>query len=205
MGRKALPKKRKEDTSGKTKEWLHALFVHCQEHGLKGLTMDDMAGVLGKSKTTVYEYFPTREVLLAQMISVKLAEIGTVSQILTNRKSGYLERYFEVLQHLALHVSGISTIFLADLKTLFPELWQQIEVLLDQVIGLLEEFYREGIENGQFNDIHPAILTQGDRLFFRTLANPDFLASSGLSIQEAFEQYLRLKFFGLIRRENSAL
>jgi AcrR family transcriptional regulator len=198
MGRKALKRERKTDL-GKTSSWADILFPFFQENGIKGITMNKVAEVLNKSKTTLYDYFRTKEELLEFLIDKQLMQIETFSAILEDQKLSFVERHMKALEHLALHISGISTVFLADLRLHHPELWQKIEQFLDFASGILEKFYKQGISKGEFKNINPSLLVMSDRLFFRTLADPDFLTDADLTIKQAFEQYLEVKFFGLVK------
>ncbi|WP_020526646.1 TetR/AcrR family transcriptional regulator [Flexithrix dorotheae] len=198
MGRKAIDRKRKKNRE-KIQDWREILFPYFQEHGLKGITMDKLAEVLNKSKATVYAYFKTKEELLDFIISERLTEIRKFEGILENRQFSFLERYHLCLEHLAKSISGISNLFLSELKELHPTLWQNVEDFLDESTLILERFYKEGIQEGEFKNINPYILVMSDKMFFRTLTDPAFLETSGLSLQEAFEQYLQLKFFGLVK------
>jgi AcrR family transcriptional regulator len=199
MGRKALSRERKIDET-KTKDWILKLFPYFQKNGLKGITMDLVAQELDKSKTTVYDYFQTKEQLIEMMVDYKLAEIKTFEDIANDENSTYIARCYAMLKHQADHISDISNLFLADLRELYPSLWQRVEDFLDYCVQVMSEFYKRGSQNNEFNVINPTIVAMNDQLFFRTLTNPDFLSNSGLTLQEAFEQYSKLKFFGIIKQ-----
>jgi len=201
MGRKSLERERKTDLN-KTGVWADILFPFFQENGIKGITMNKIAEVLNKSKTTLYDYFKTKEELLEFLIDKQLNQIEEFVSILDNKKLSFVERHKKALEHLAMSISGISTVFLSDLRQHHPELWEKIEDFLVFASGILEKFYIQGIKKGEFKDINPALLAMSDRLFFRMLADPDFLDDANLSIKQAFEQYLEMKFFGLVKEKN---
>ncbi len=201
MGRKAIQRKRKKNKE-KTKEWIKILLPYFQKNGLRGMTMDLVAQELNKSKTTVYDYFQTKEELLRMMVTEKLGEVKGFEKILKDASLSFIDRCYEVLKFLADHISDISNLFLTDLKALYPNLWKKIEDFLDYTVSVLEAFYQQGIEAGAFNRIHTAILAVNDQLFFRKLTDPDFLTDHDLTLQEAFNQYSKLKFFGLIKEKS---
>lgn len=202
MGRKAIERHRKKNQK-KTIEWIKQLFPYLQETGLKGVTMDSVANILQKSKTTVYDYFQTKEELLSLIVNHKLQEIRGFEQIIKNNQVDFLDRYYQTLEFLAKNISDISNLFLSDLKELYPILWQRVEEFLDENALLMRDFYLEGIEAGAFRKVNVSILVLSDQIFFRAITNPDFLNKSNLHLQEAFEQYMQLKFFGLIEEKNS--
>jgi AcrR family transcriptional regulator len=199
MGRKAIERQRKENKE-KTVEWIRVLFPYFQEHGLKGITMDLVAQVLNISKTTVYDYYQTKEQLLTDVVQHKIDEVKGFEDILTNDEKSFQERCYELMKFQADNISDTSNLFLTDLRDLFPEAFAMISNFLDYVTQVNQQFYQKGMEKGEFNNINPIIIATNDKLFFRTLSNPDFLSQNNLSIKEAFEQYAQMKFFGLIKK-----
>jgi len=199
MGRKAIARERKTDLS-KTGSWADILFPFFQENGIKGITMNTVASVLNKSKTTLYDYFRTKEELLEFLIDKQLNQIKAFANILEDQNLSFVDRHIKALEHLAMNISEISNLFLADLRSHHPELWEKVESFLDFASGILEKFYKQGIKMGAFKDLNPTLLAMSDRMFFKTLADPDFLNDANMSIKEAFEQYLEMKFFGLVKK-----
>ncbi len=200
MGRKAINRDRKIDKD-KTQPWIQILYNYFQKNGLKGITMDVLAKVLGKSKTTVYDYFPTKEDLLDEIILYKLEEIKGFKNIIGNTEKSFKQRCYELLKFQTDHIADISNIFLSDLKELYPSHWQKVESFLDYLSEETAKFYKAGIQAEEFNAIHTSILVLNDQLFFRTLTDPNFLNTNKLTLQEAFEQYSQLRFFGIIRNQ----
>lgn len=166
--------------------------------------MDCVAKELQISKATLYDYFQTKEELIALALQDKLNSIRGFEAILHNDSLSFPERCYQVLKYLADHISDISNLFLADLKTFFPSIWQEVDTFLENTAMGIQDFYAKGIQEKAFNEINPAILTMTDQIFFRTLSDPHFLSQQGLTIQEAFEQYAQLKFFGLVRNDHSS-
>ncbi len=200
MGRRAINRIRKTDKE-KTQPWIHTLYHYFQKNGLKGITMDLLAKEIGKSKTTVYDYFPTKEDLLDEVILYKLEEIKGFKKIIGNTEKTFKQRCYELLKFQTNHIADISNIFLSDLKALYPIHWQKVESFLDYLSEETAKFYDAGIQAEEFNPIRTSILVLNDRLFFRTLTDPNFLNAHQLTLQEAFEQYSQLRFFGIIRNQ----
>ncbi len=197
MGRKASPKNRNTNLA-KKKALAEQAVPFFQSHGLRAITMDEVAQYIGKSKATIYKYFSTKEEIISLVISNRLAIIKQFELILHNTDLPYLDRYTNSVQHLYAHIGDISNLFLADLKALYPHLWQSINAFIDYVGELLRAYYTEGIHQKVFKPIHPSILVLSDSLFLNALSDPDFLIPNNLSLQQAYDQYFTLKFTGII-------
>lgn len=198
MGRKSINKTRSNSVA-KKEELIQRLIPFLQEKGLQGITMDNMAAAMDISKATVYKYFQSREEILAAVIAFKLEEIKHFEEHLNNVKVEYLDRYKNAVQYLSAHISDITNLFLADLKTYFPHLWQLIDAFKDYCMQALKTYYNEGIRKGYFNKINPAIMVMSDQFFLDKLTDPDFLVTHKLSIQQAFDEYFRMKFYGIMK------
>lgn len=199
MGRKSLKKKRK-DNPQKKEEWARVLIPHFSKKGLSDFTMDDVAKLLEVSKATVYKYFKSREEIVELCVAVKLNEVKHFSDILMDKQTPYLDRYFLSLEDLAKNVSDISNTFLADLKRFFPATWETVNGFIEYALQILRDYYEEGIANGLLERANSSLMVMSDRFFLQSLSDPDFLNSHQLTLQEAFRQYFKMKFFGLVRR-----
>ncbi|MCR9204741.1 MAG: TetR/AcrR family transcriptional regulator [Halobacteriovoraceae bacterium] len=196
MGRKSR-KKEVYDNPQLKNEWALSLMPHFQEKGIKGFGMDKVAAVLEKSKATVYKYFRTREEILEIIIQHKIQKISSFESIISDESLSFEERYFTAVSILSESIGDISTKFLRDLKKYHPELWINIEVFRDYAIGVLSNFYEEGMKESKIREVDLSILKLADELFFSALLNPEFLRESNLSLQKAFDQYFELKWKGM--------
>ena len=197
MGRKAVAKNRKQDVD-KKQEWADALFPFFQQHGLKGITINKMAKWLEKSKSTLYEYFKSKEEIVTLALLSKMEGMKDYEQILNDEQISYINRYINFIQFVSDNVSDISNQFLYDLKEDYPDQWKIVDAFLKQMVQSLNTYYQGGITAGEFKNVNIALLLHADRYFiFDVLTNPKFLMENNLTIKEVAEQYLHLKFNGL--------
>lgn len=162
--------------------------------------MDAVASELGVSKATLYKHFRSREEILDLALLLKLAEIRRYQAKLSDPTLPYLERFLEALQIASSELTSISTLFLADLNAMHPNVFQRVRHFMDEALAALGAFYEEGIRRGELIQVPAAVLVLTDELFFAKLADPDFLQARGLSVQEALDAYFMLKFGGMFRR-----
>lgn len=198
MGRKTSNKARK-DNPAKRRDWIIQIYPHFRDHGLRQLRMDKIAGLLGKSKSTVYEYFGSKEEIVAECLAYKMEALMGFEAILRDGAVGFEERYRRLLDYMVPVLSDISSLLMDDLKTLYPQLWEQVEVFYQHAGGVLEEYYQQGMEAGAFRAAHPRILALNDRFFFDTLLDPQFLNDTHVTAEEVFRTHFELKFKGLLQ------
>lgn len=202
MGRKSVRKKRNTNPLKKEK-YVCLLIPIFQLHGLNKFTMDDIAAELGISKATLYHYFSSKDEIISSILKHILSGIREFEPIILNDEIEYIDRYFQALQILYENTQGISNIFLSDLKEGYPQLWSLVDQFSEHSIQVLRTFYDAGKRSGNFNGIHTAILAASDRMFFHTLSDPSFLEANNLTMREAFEEYFKLKCYGLLSAADS--
>ena len=197
MGRKATERERKIPGAS-AKRWLDALFSYWQVHGIAEQTMDDWAQAVSKSKATLYAYFQSKEEMVEAALEMKLAELQAFEPPLRNQEAPFHQRYRESLETVTGILGEVSALFLEDLRNEFPKQWDMVQQFLDHVGQVLAEFYQAGMRAQVFRNIHPAILVEGDHLFFQQLTDPVFLKKNHLSLRVALEHYIDHKFNGLL-------
>ena len=136
--------------------------------------------------------------MLALITSNKMEEIKQFESALSNEKLKYFERYRAAVEMAVNAFGGISYLFLKDLRTEFPEMFGLLVSLKNYSIGLLEDFYRQGIEANEFRSLNPTLMAANDDLFFTTIMETDFLSDKEFSIQELFECYFLSRFQGIL-------
>jgi len=200
MGRKSTEKKRNLNPE-KRREIAMALIPSLEGGGISGLTMDDIAARLGKSKATIYKYFRSQEELLDLALSEKLEEIRGFVPIMGDSSLEYVDRYRKSLEHLSRCLEDVSTNFLRDIRKDFPPLWEKISFFQSMARMVLRGFYQEGLSKNLIRDVHPSVLVLTDQAVFNALLDPQFLEENSITLQEAFEAYFQMKFYGLLKGE----
>lgn len=197
MGRKSVNKPRTRDPR-KRQKYLNQLRPIFFEFGLSALSVDDLSERLGVSKGTLYNSFSSKEEIVAVLMEQVLSEIGGFEAIVDDHSRPFMDRYLESIELLTRSLAGMSNRFLSDLKNQYPNLWEQVRLFREYASQVLARFYEEGKETGVIGDVSTRMLVLSDRLFFDALTEPTVLEANGLSLQEAFSEYFRLKVSGML-------
>lgn len=199
MGRKAVEKERKE-LDAKQKKWLKKVLPYFYEHGVRKVTMDEIAIHLNISKATIYNYFQSKEELVEAAVWLKLSDLSIMKEYLFNDELDFIERYYEGVRHFTTNLGGLTTQYLNELKVFFPSCWEPIQLFQNASVENLMEYYSMGIKRGVFSKFNIALMAQQDRLFFDLATDASFLAKHHLSLQIAFEEYFNTKFNGILTK-----
>ena len=203
MGRKSIAKDRK-GKSEKTRKWAEALLPQLQERTLDDLTMDDLAEMMGKSKSTLYQYFPTKAEWIQYAVEVHLNGLKVPQEELFTHLKADPMALEALKRYLILVPQGISAAFLIQLKGNYPIAWKQVWGFLNALLEKLKGFYALGIDQGYFRNSSLELLIALDQYFISQLiTDSSFFDNTGLSLTQVVSDYLNLRFEGLLMEKYS--
>jgi len=172
--------------------------------GFLHLNTDDIARRLRCSKATLYRLAPSREDLFELVIERSLARMRDNGRQAVAAEETWEERFIAFLiEPLRTWTREVSYHFVRDLQV-FPgghRLWLAHE---RKRMETLEAIIAAGARDGAFQPVHARLAADLILTTVKRALEPDFAASMGLSINEAFEEWYRVLEFGLIRNATDA-
>lgn len=143
------------------------------KHGIKCITMDDIATSLGISKRTLYEVFSDKEALLEECILKKQKESDAfLKEVLANSKN-VLEVLLKGYQHSIEAFHATNKNFFEDIKK-YPKAYELLTRRRDQDSEETVNFFKEGVSQGIFrDDVNFAIVSMLVRKQIDLLINTD--------------------------------
>ncbi|WP_024772844.1 TetR/AcrR family transcriptional regulator [Aquimarina macrocephali] len=197
MGRKSVLKNRKEKNK-KVEQWTLAILPKLKTTDLGELTMDDLALLMKKSKSTIYQYFTTKEEIFEYITQVRIDYLYTYKNQITEEILK-LDYRCETLGRILMEgAKDVSSFFLRQLQEHYPTAWKIIEEFLCALLEDLKQFYILGIENNIFKPISSELLIKLDEYFIRQLITDDnFFDQTEETLESTMRDYMYLKFEGL--------
>lgn len=197
MGRKPLQRARKSDPE-KTKAWLEQLLPQLQILDLEALTMDDFARLIGKSKSTVYEYFPSKEILLLEGVRIRLDTLAELRSMIDFTQGDIKTLYMNYITFISNVVADVSISFLEAIEKSFPVIWAEVLITMQGIIDDLTQLYTIGIQRQDFKKVSVAWLIEIDRFFVTKLINDTKLWSDQpISLDQLIQEYVQIRLNGL--------
>ncbi|NND80070.1 MAG: TetR/AcrR family transcriptional regulator [Maribacter sp.] len=197
MGRKALEKTRKP-LNKKAEGWLRALFPKLQDKKLNRLTLDEIAQLMGKSKSTIYSYFTTKEEIYQNSVTLILQDLEETiySELPENTSLEVL--YGEILLKLSKGINGISIHFLHQIQSHFPAIWELIMQYTNKFLNMLKAIYEKGMATGEFRKFNTDLLMAMDNHFVLSIMTATGrFGKNGITLNELVMEYLELRILAL--------
>ena len=170
--------------------------------GFYKITMDEIAQGLRISKKTIYKYFPSKNLLLENVIKAFMN--STKKRLLKNIAAQEnsimkIKALIEVFAELSLKLNQK---LLYDLQTHIPELWESVEKFRGELIKKIwEDIINQGKEEGYIVDKPNDIIITVILSSIRSIINPTFLLHHNYSMSEAFKITFDLLIQGLLTAE----
>lgn len=170
-------------------------------HGFSTLTIQDLAYSMKISRASLYNYFSSKEDVLTEVTQLHTTYLNESIASITNESLTYADRLWSVFEQTILSSVYVSDIFLNDLKTACPTLYEQKMNCKEERLEKLSIFYRNGMNDGIFHTLNPALLILQDESILKKLFYSDFLETHALSITQALYDYYVAKCTQMIELE----
>ena len=96
-------------------------------HGIKSVTMDDLARELGMSKKTIYNHFKDKDELVKSIVSTLIERNRTACESGRIKAENAIEALMNISEYSTRLFTEIHTSVFFDLQKYYPEAWSIIK------------------------------------------------------------------------------
>ncbi|MNK55363.1 Bacterial regulatory protein, tetR family [compost metagenome] len=172
------------------------------QRGLR-FSIRDLAGRLGISTKTVYQYFESKEMIIQFLVEQSVSDMKQKEQLLMEDHTlGAHERLSQALIVLPQAFAFTSMHVLEELKRHYPNQWRIVDDYLNQGWDNIRVLFREGMERGELRPFDPELFIQtyvGG--MYQIMENK---SSGGQLLQQALSGMVELLLTGIYNRGISA-
>lgn len=130
-------------------------------HGVKHVTMDDIASQLGISKKTIYQFYKDKEAVVMAVVNLELEEQSLKCQKTQDIAENAVHEMFMILEDIQQMFKNMNPMTMNELAKYFPEAFARIQNHKDEFMHrIIKTNLMKGIEQGVYrNEIDPEILS----------------------------------------------
>jgi AcrR family transcriptional regulator len=146
------------------KEIFDLAILLMREKGFVKTSVQDLTDRLDFSKANFYYYIKSKEEMLyrisVETLSVKLEKIKAI----LDHNVPHPERMLALIDcfvKLVVDHTAVISVYFEEKRHLTPQHLAVVNKLERQIFDLLSDFYREGVETGDFRDVDPTIAAFG--------------------------------------------
>lgn len=180
---------------------------HFFAHGVRSVTMDDLAEELGMSKKTLYAAFPSKLDLLRAVLLEKFRSVeADLDQVMASVSKDVLSALHQLLACMQRHAGEIQPPFVRDIRREAPEVFKMIEErrrkLIQRYFGrIFEEGRRAGIIR---KDIPTRLMIEMLVGVTESIMNPPKMAELGLTPKTGYVSVVTVMLEGLLTEKGRA-
>lgn len=124
--------------------------LYCR-HGIRRITMDDIAEHLSVSKKTIYSFFKEKDDLVHTVCIKIMNERKSEFEEIQKNASDAISECLSCMKHVNTMFSCMNPDLFYDLQKFYPKTWKQFREFKEkQMIGLVANNLRAGISEGVF-------------------------------------------------------
>ena len=130
-------------------------------HGVKHVTMDDLASQLGISKKTIYQFYKDKDSLVMAVINFELEEQVLKCQKTQDIAENAVHEMFMILEDIQQMFKNMNPMTMTELHKYYPEAFARIQNHKDEFMHrIIKTNLIKGIEQGVYRkEIDPEILS----------------------------------------------
>jgi AcrR family transcriptional regulator len=170
--------------------------------GFYKTSMDTMASELRMSKKTIYKYFPSKEILIEEVIRNFMAGVQVSIDEIISLNTDAVTKIKELHKLFGKILIRFSDKWLNDIRLHTPGLWEKVdEFRTRKMFAVLSRIIEQGKKEGLFEDKPNEILVTLFTTSIRAIVNPDFLFYNKFSYTEAVDHVFDILFNGFLTKE----
>lgn len=133
-------------------EYLSRIIALYNRHGVRGLSIERTAKLIGVTKRTLYNNFGTREELLVSIVNHSLSSHhDKMIEIASHTERSVIDMQISFLRYLYASVDNFSVLFIESLSENHPEVSR---LLTDGTERKLKEFWAMNIPRGRSDGLY---------------------------------------------------
>ncbi len=175
----------------------HELFL---KYGVKSVSMDDIARMLGISKKTIYNLVQNKKGLVHSVVSAHIEKEEQFINDIAEKSQNALDEMISIARHVQSILKSMKPSLTYDLKKYHPETWELIDKDHFKFIeNHIQRNLVRGIEEGLYikeirTDIIPKLFVN----ISRVVAEGDFSQNTLLSQSEIYESAILYHLNGIM-------
>jgi AcrR family transcriptional regulator len=180
---------------------------HFLKFGFSKVTMNEIAEELGMSKKTIYQFFPSKEDLLSDVITMLHERTANdIETLISDQNIDFRQKLRGALDILTAFHSRMTPYILADMEKHAPDVCRANDEFKRQRIrNIWSRLVGEGIQKGIFrDDVDKELIVLIYAGALQHLLNHETFNRLGLSVSQIHRTIGTVVLEGILKRENGS-
>ncbi len=170
------------------------------KYGIKSVSMDDIARLIGISKKTIYNHVTNKKDLVSNVMEVFIEEEQKVVKQITEEAKNAVDEMTSIARHVLRSLRLMKPSLTYDLKKYHPNAWRKVE---DNHFSFMEGTIRQnllrGIDEGFYRDNFNAKIVSKIYLSMALNSmNDEIFSHNDFRLSEIYENFILYHLNGII-------
>lgn len=184
----------------KRKEIIEKSAAVFLRHGIRSVTMDDLARELSMSKKTIYNYFKDKDDLIQRIVSTLIHQNQQESECSRERSADAIEALMSISNFATRLFTEIHSSVFFDLQKYYPEAWAIVQNYRKEIIhGKISQNILRGQEEGVYlKELNPKIMAEIHLSMVTALTNGAIFNTDINKFGEVLEEIILFQLRGIV-------
>lgn len=171
-----------------------------KKHGVKNLTMDDVAKELGMSKKTIYRFVQDKADLVRKAMEIYLAGDKEQLEAIVRKSENAVEGMIQMIAYFFNQVTEFDTSALVDIQKYYQDSWEMYnDYRYKYVLSLIADNLRNGIKQGFYrNDFDADIISKIYISAVDVLIDQRLFPSKKYAFIDIYKEFLKYHLRGVV-------
>jgi len=167
--------------------------------GFYKISMDEIATELRISKKTIYKYFPSKDILIHEIIKDEIKSMHVIIDEIINKDADVITKFVEIMEYYTARLSKTSDKWMREIQLHLPEFWSEIDKFKTKKIDMiLTKLIKEGKKEKLIVDFPPEIIINSYILTTKEICNPQFLNDNNFTFKDALQHSFAMLINGIL-------
>jgi AcrR family transcriptional regulator len=169
-------------------------------HGVKSLTMDEIAKEMGMSKKTIYQFVENKNDLIKLTMQDFLSEEQKLMDVILKNSTNSVDEMITMIEYWLQVVREFNANTLNEIKKYYPEAWKMYnEYRFNFMLGLIKGNLENGVKDGYYRDNMDAdIISKIYILAVEVLLNQDLFPTRQYMYLNIYREFLSYHLRGIV-------
>ena len=144
------------------------------------------------SKATFYKYFKDKNDVVNCFVNRFIRDFIDFAEY-SDKTLLDKDLYYTIFQKILFQHTFGSQLFFNDIKELYSDLWEKIQLAIIKRNENIIKIYKNSIEAKILEDVNPNLLVIQDEVFFSQITQNNFLITRNITIQQVINDYFTLR------------
>jgi AcrR family transcriptional regulator len=170
------------------------------KHGVKSLTMDDIAKEMGMSKKTIYQFVDNKCELILLTMQDFLAEERALMDTILKNSSNSVDEMIRMIDYWLQVVREFNATTLNEVQKYYPETWKMYnDYRFNFLLGLIKVNLENGVKEGYYRiDMDTDIISKIYVLATEILLNQELFPAKQYTYLNIYREFLGYHLRGIV-------